>query len=177
MYTKLNCSPEMASSSIPSSSSIPTQKHHAFLSFRGEDTHNIFVGHLYKGLDQAGVRTFRDKEKLQKGDLMSPQLFQAIEESSISIVILSENYADSSWCMNELGKIIDCQDKKNQKVHPVFYNVEPSNVRKQLGNFVKGFNSLSSKFQQEPEKIKKWKLALEEICNASGFHLNKAENK
>ncbi|XAR48722.1 hypothetical protein NMG60_11031630 [Bertholletia excelsa] len=167
----------MASSSTPSASSISAQKHHVFLSFRGEDTRNIFVGHLYKGLDQAGVRTFRDKEKLEKGDLISPQLLQAIEESSVSIVILSENYANSSWCIDELGKIIECRDKREQKVYPVFYNVEPSDVRKQQGNFGKGFNSLSSRFQQEPEKTKKWKLALEEVCRAGGFHLNKAENK
>ncbi|XAR48724.1 hypothetical protein NMG60_11031633 [Bertholletia excelsa] len=162
---------------IPSSSSIPGQNHHVFLSFRGEDTRNIFVGHLYKGLNQAGVRTFRDKEKLQKGDMISPQLFQAIEESSISIVILSENYANSSWCMNELEKIIECRDKRNQKIYPIFYDVEPFDVRKQQGNFGKGFDLLSSKFQQEPQKIKKWELALEEVCNAGGFHLNKAENK
>ncbi|KAK3211424.1 hypothetical protein Dsin_016130 [Dipteronia sinensis] len=46
--------------------------------------------------------------------------FNAIEESQISVVIFSEGYASSGWCLEELVKILECMEKKKQMVIPVF---------------------------------------------------------
>ena len=72
-----------------SSSSTPSWKYDVFLSFRGEDTRNNFMDHLYKALNDKGIVTFRDEEKLERGKSISPELFKAIEESRFAIVILS----------------------------------------------------------------------------------------
>ena len=45
----------------------------------------------------------------------------------ISIIVLFENYASSTWFLNELAKIVKCK-KNNQLVWPVFYNVDPLEV-------------------------------------------------
>ena len=82
----------------PSSSSTPQWKYDVFLSFRGEDTRNSFTDHLYVALRQKGIITFRDEEKLERGKSISPELLKAIEESRFVIVILSKNYATSTWC-------------------------------------------------------------------------------
>jgi hypothetical protein len=74
----------------------PSRTYDVFLSFRGEDTHNKFVGHLYKALDRYGIYTFKDDEKLKRGKTVAPELLKSIEESRFSIVILSENYATST---------------------------------------------------------------------------------
>lgn len=72
------------------------------LSFRGEDTRYGFTGNLYKVLHDSGIHTFIDDEELQKGDEITTALEKAIEESIIFIVVLSQNYASSSFCLNEL---------------------------------------------------------------------------
>ena len=67
-----------------------------FLNFRGDDTHNGFISHLYQVLCNAGFYTFFD-DYLQRGEDVSAQLLKIIELSMISIVILSKNNAFSTW--------------------------------------------------------------------------------
>src|ERR1051325_797094 len=95
-----------------------------FVSFRGEDTRSNFMSHLNMALRQRGINVFIDN-KLTRGEEISTSLLEAIEESKISIIIISENYALSSWCLDELEKIIMCNKKKGQVVVPVFYKVDP----------------------------------------------------
>ena len=72
-----------------------------FMNFRGEDTRNNFCGHLYASLEHFGINTFKDNVKLHKGKDISPALLIAIEVSRFSIIILSKNYATSTWCLDE----------------------------------------------------------------------------
>ncbi|MCD9560236.1 hypothetical protein HAX54_018740 [Datura stramonium] len=89
-----------------SSSSLLPCTYDVFLSFRGEDVRKNFVDHLYTALQQRGIHTFKDDEKLERGKSISSSLFKAIEESMIAIIIFSQNYAASSWCLDELGEEI-----------------------------------------------------------------------
>lgn len=81
-------------------------RYHIFLSFRGEDTRYSFTGSLYRALCQGGFKTFMDEGGLEGGDQISVSLLNAIEASRLSIIVLSENYAYSSWCLDELVKIV-----------------------------------------------------------------------
>ncbi|XP_033511363.1 disease resistance protein RUN1-like [Nicotiana tomentosiformis] len=141
-----------------------------FLSFRGEDTRKTFTGHLYSKLSDVGVNTFIDDEELRKGDVISRELEKAIEESRISIIVFSRNYASSSWCLNELVKILECKDKLKQMVLPIFYDVDPSEVRKQTGLF----GEYLAKHKERPfgaQRVEKWIAALTEAANLSGWDL------
>ena len=60
----------MVTKTISASSSFDW-KYAVFLSFRGEDTSNNFIGHLYKALDQKGIDTFIDDENLRGGEEIS----------------------------------------------------------------------------------------------------------
>ena len=162
-------STENALSSSSSSSSIPRWKYDAFLSFRGEDTRNNFTDHLHCALKQKGIFTFRDDEKLEKGKSISPELEKAIEESRFAIVIFSRNYAFSTWCLEELAKIVECQKNKGMTVLPIFYDVDPSDVRKQTGKFAQAFVEHEKRFKIE--EVKKWRAALIEVANLSGWDL------
>ncbi|XP_059625268.1 TMV resistance protein N-like [Cornus florida] len=99
-----------------------------FLSFSGFDTRKTFTGHLLDALDKHGFSTFRDDTKLPRGEEVGPELLKAIEESIVSVIVVSKNYASSKWCLDELVKIMDCKTTLNQIVIPIFYDVEPSNV-------------------------------------------------
>ncbi|KAK4267910.1 hypothetical protein QN277_024632 [Acacia crassicarpa] len=159
-----------ASSSYASNfNSTPrTCKYDIFLSFRGEDTCKGFTDHLYHTLKGSGFSVFRDDEELERGEVISEELLQAIEDSHFAIVVLSKNYASSSWCLNELQHILDSRDNLCQQVFPIFYDVDPSNVRNQKGSFEKAFVG-HQKLQRDNKDLKSWRESLTKVANLSGW--------
>nr|V9M2S5.1 RecName: Full=Disease resistance protein RPV1; AltName: Full=NAD(+) hydrolase RPV1; AltName: Full=Resistance to Plasmopara viticola protein; Short=MrRVP1 [Vitis rotundifolia]AGC24028.1 TIR-NB-LRR type resistance protein RPV1 [Vitis rotundifolia] len=155
-------------SSSSSTPSIPrTTTYDVFLSFRGEDTRYNFTDHLYSALGRRGIRTFRD-DRLRRGEAIAPELLKAIEESRSSVIVFSENYAHSRWCLDELVKIMECQKDLGHAVFPIFYHVDPSHVRKQEGSFGEAFAGYEENWK---DKIPRWRTALTEAANLSGWHL------
>ena len=148
-----------------SSSSTHRLSYDVFLSFRGEDTRNGFTGHLCKALCDNGIYTFIDDD-LQRGEEISEELLKTIERSMISVVVFSENYAESHWCLDELVKIMQCRTN-GQLVVPIFYKVDPSEVRNQRGNFGAALTKLEEKFKN---KSQSWRSALRKAASLSGWH-------
>nr|KAJ0222943.1 hypothetical protein LSAT_V11C200062110 [Lactuca sativa] len=154
---------------MASSSKVSIQKSYkydVFLSFRGEDTRKNFVDHLYAALEIQGIHTFKDDERLEKGKKMNDELLKSIEESKFYIVVFSKNYASSTWCLDELVKIMECQKVIEQIAYPVFYDVDPSEVRKQLGRVGEAFS-----IHNNEGKVEKWREALREASNLAGWDL------
>ncbi|KAL6316787.1 hypothetical protein AAG906_021087 [Vitis piasezkii] len=141
-----------------SSSSTSIRKFDVFLSFRGEDTRYNFTDHLFVNLKRAGIKTFRD-DQLKRGEEIKLVLLKTIEESRISIVVFSKDYAQSKWLQEEMEQI----------VFPVFYHVDPSDVRKQTGSFGGTFHSRKKGRREEGAR---WKDSLTKASNLSGFHVN-----
>ncbi|KAL6210327.1 hypothetical protein ACLB2K_015560 [Fragaria x ananassa] len=159
-----------AASAFPSSTepSVSPWKYDVFLSFRGEDTRKGFLSHLYHELQsRRGIKTFKDDQQLEKGTAISQNLLTAIEESRFAIVVLSPNYASSTWCLAELAKIFECMEDKNT-ILPIFYNVDPSDVRHQRGSFEVALTK-HVKSGQDVEKVKQWRDALEKVAKISGW--------
>ncbi|TKY68703.1 Disease resistance protein TAO1 [Spatholobus suberectus] len=147
---------------MSSSSSDPYWIYDVFLSFKGEDTRKTFVSHLHAALSNAGVNTFIDKN-LEKGTKLGAELVRAIQGSRISIVIFSTNYASSRWCLKELVEIMDCRTTYGQVVVPVFYDVDPSDVRHQTGAFGEGMKALTLAIGS------RWMSALKEAADLVGW--------
>ncbi|KAG2691110.1 hypothetical protein I3760_09G220900 [Carya illinoinensis] len=143
-----------------------------FLSFRGEDIRETFTAHLYNALIQKGIHTYIDEDELRRGDEISPALLQAIEVSRISIIVFSKNYASSTWCLNELLKILDQYKKsEQQKVLPIFYNIDPSNVCYQKKSFGEALAKHAEKLNVNRKKLQLWKEALRKVANLTGYRL------
>ncbi|XP_060674355.1 TMV resistance protein N-like [Ziziphus jujuba] len=162
----------MASSSSSSlSSAISIQeKYDVFLSFRGEDTRNQFASYLYAALSAKHISTFMDDHQLERGDQISPTLRKAIHESKIWVIIFSENFASSTWCLDELAEILECKKRNEQgTVMPIFYGIDPSAVRKQEGSYGVTFQELEKRFEDRMEKVKLWRAALTEASNLCGL--------
>ena len=151
-------------------SSSTTRKNDVFLNFRGTDTRDGFTAYLYEALHLAEINTFIDK-KLERGEEISAALLQEIESSSISVVIFSQDYAFSPYCLDELVKIIECKESMGQSVFPVFYKVDPTDIEELRGRYGEAFAEHEAKFKGENDKLEKWKSALQETINFSGWHI------
>ncbi|KAG4123197.1 hypothetical protein ERO13_D11G312690v2 [Gossypium hirsutum] len=159
--------------SLPStSSSISKKKYDVFLSFRGEDTRNNFTDHLYDALKRSGIVTFRDDPKLEAGEEIAPELFNAIQQSWCSVIVFSKTYTFSGWCLEELAEIVQQKNVNEHKVFPIFYDVDPSDLRKQKGKVEEAFAKHQERYKEDTDKIQKWRNALTQVASIKGWHLH-----
>ena len=150
------------------SSSTHRWEYNVFLSFRGEDTRHSFMDRLYNALCDKGIYTFMD-DKLRRGEIISEELLKTIKRSMISVVVISENYASSKWCLEELVWILECRKNLGQLVLPVFYGIDPSEVRNQKGKFGVQLAKHEKNFKDNIGKVQIWRAALKEVGHLSGF--------
>lgn len=165
-----------------SSSTIDNSDYDVFLSFRGTDTRNNFTSHLYDALCRAQIKAFID-ERLNSGEEITTALLKLIEGVKISVIVFSFDYASSTFCLDELVKILECRESKAQIVLPIFYKVDPSDVEGQKGHYGKAFARHETKFQAEEKcdqetikqgmkKVQAWRSALCKAANLSGWHID-----
>ena len=154
----------MASSST--SSMQKSFKYDVFLSFRGIDTRKNFVDHLYHALQQQGIYTYKDDMRIKKRKRISDELIGSIQDSKFYIIVFSKNYASSPWCLDELVKIMECHKTTQHNVYPVFYDVEPTEVRKQSGAVGEAFAK-----HEKAEAAEKWSEAMKEAADLAGLEL------
>ncbi|XP_010536136.1 PREDICTED: probable disease resistance protein RPP1 isoform X2 [Tarenaya hassleriana] len=119
---------------------------------------------------RAKIKTFMD-HKLEKGEDIARGLFDAIDGSKISVVVLSENYASSTWCLAELAKIMKCKRRGGHRVLPVFYGIKPREVRRQTGSYEAALVKHESDSTETgtAEKVKRWRDDLTEAANLFGY--------
>ena len=67
--------------------------------------------------------------------------------------------------------IVQCRKEKGLKVWPIFYHVDPSDVRKHKGTFAKAFDEYEESFKESVEKVETWRSTLREVANISGWDL------
>ncbi|PON39222.1 TIR domain containing protein, partial [Trema orientale] len=143
-------------------------KYDVFLSFRGEDTRRNFTSHLYTALCREKILAYID-DNLERGEEISSTLLTTIEESKLSIVVFSKNYASSRWCLDELVRIMECKKEKEHIVLPVFYGVDPSDVRNQKGSYADAFIKHEERYKDTINKVQIWRNAVTAAANLSGF--------
>ncbi|KAF8085338.1 hypothetical protein N665_0671s0016 [Sinapis alba] len=141
--------------------------HHVFPSFHGADVRTNFLSHIVKEFRSKGIDLFIDKN-IERSKSIGPALIEAIRGSRIAIVMLSRNYASSTWCLNELVEIIKCRQELDQTVIPIFYKVNPTHVKKQTGDVGKVFQKTCK--GKRKEEIQRWKHALTEVAQIEGYH-------
>ncbi|CAL2259082.1 unnamed protein product [Prunus armeniaca] len=138
---------------LSSSSSSKRWSYIVFLSFKGEDTRKNFTGHLHMALKDVATNVFIDDDELRRGEDISAELVRAIEMSRISVIVFSRSYATSSWCLEELVKIMECKRTLRQMVFPIFYDVDPSDVRKQTSSFGEAFVKHADRFLFDMDRM------------------------
>ncbi|CAI0417887.1 unnamed protein product [Linum tenue] len=149
---------------------LPFGEYEVFLNFRGPDTRYQITDILFRFLVNLKIRTFKDDDELRKGEGIWPNLVEAIEQSKIYVTIFSENYAYSKWCLKELAVIVERQER-NQGciILPIFYMVDPRDVRHQSGPYLRAFRQHENFFDEETIRI--WKAALNKVGALKGWHV------
>ncbi|CAL5378160.1 unnamed protein product [Camellia sinensis] len=152
---------------------------------RGDDTRWTFSDHLYTALFGSGFRTFvedDDDELIQRGGNTSKlELKRAlIKQSRSSIIVFSKDYVYSDSCLDELVMILEHKRESKHVVLPVFYDLDPSHVRKQMGIVEEAFSmhearvdagSDERKNKYESDKVEGWRAALREVADLAGMVL------
>ncbi|OWM88395.1 hypothetical protein CDL15_Pgr003807 [Punica granatum] len=146
-----------------------------FLSFRGPDARTSIISYLYDRLRNSGIDTFKDDESLRKGRELWPEIQAAIHGSRISVPIFSNNYAWSTWCLDEVAEMVDRARSRSQIILPIFYNITPGQVKHQTGNYEKAFNEYE-KDKVDPKTIQKWREALTYCATLGGYESIKIAN-
>ncbi|XP_028792833.1 TMV resistance protein N-like [Neltuma alba] len=159
----------MALFASTSSSQVPSGNYEVFISFRGSDVRFGFLSHLKNELRQKNIDVYVD-DRLERGEEISLALVEAIERSMIALVIFSKDYASSKWCLEELVKIIECKEAGQQIVIPIFYDVDPSDVRHQRGTYEEALTHHEQKLKDNVQKLQIWKSVLEKTANLAGYH-------
>ncbi|CAL1403503.1 unnamed protein product [Linum trigynum] len=163
----------MAASANSSSSSSPPPparpytgkwEHDVFLCFRG-DTRLNFMSHLREALREKQIRFFVDTMLTVTEDIN--ELLSVLGRSAVSVVIFSEKFADSTWCLDEVDTIVRSVDQFGHRVLPVFYRVDWTAVAGDSGAYAKTIAELVDEDATE-ERKQEWKDALKAVAHKTG---------
>ncbi|GLJ46125.1 hypothetical protein SUGI_0971620 [Cryptomeria japonica] len=163
--------PATASSSAESSSGMKHLPYDVFINHHGGDSKYTVANRIYDRLGDTGLRVFLDKNELELGDFFPSTLEEAMRSASIHIAIFSENYAHSPWCLAELAFML----QTGIKFIPIFYRVEPSDLRWAIegkGIYADALSKREMKSRYSSEQLQSWKLALRKTSFYTGEPIN-----
>ncbi|CAM8995700.1 unnamed protein product [Rhodiola kirilowii] len=156
---------------------LPGWEYDVFLSFNDQDTSRKFADHLLSAMDKKGIVAYCRSEDVGER-VQLPTSVEAIRGSRFAVIVFSVNYASSLTCLDEISKIVETRKTAGRTILPVFYDVDPSVVRKQSHSFKNPFDEYLVRFENELDKVEKWRAALSEVASISGWHLHdKSENQ
>ncbi|XP_023643422.1 probable disease resistance protein RPP1 isoform X2 [Capsella rubella] len=160
--------------SLPSPSLLQTWEYDVFTSFHGPDVRKTFLSHVRREFKRIGINMFIDDE-MERGEFIGPELERAIRGSKIAVVLLSKNYASSSWCLDELVEIMVNMKESCQTVFTIFYGVKPTDVRKQGGDFGEAFKGTCQ--GKTEEKVQTWTKALTDVAEIAGYDFSECDDE
>ncbi|CAN1797672.1 Disease resistance-like protein DSC1 [Linum perenne] len=152
-----------SSSSAASSSSVSLQYtpywvHAAFLCFREEEDDD-FVNFIFnKVLPDNNITNYKKTEKTQSID----DLLSILQGCALSIVIFSQNFADSTKCLDEVAAIAQSKAQIGNWVLPIFYKMDRSDVTEESGSYA---TMIDTNPTASGHDKKRWMAALEVVAN------------
>lgn len=140
-----------------------------FLILHDKGIHKSFASHLYSTLTkEAGFRVFMADYEHRSEDHTNSSVMQAIKESRSSIIVFSSNFVPSTWFLEEMENILECRRTIAQLVMPVFYDVDPSDVRQQKGMWGEDFEELAHSSLKKDEQMR-YRATLTEAASISRY--------
>lgn len=78
-----------------------------------------FVSHLLSSLKSHEIKIFTASEPFEDADL------RAMKQSLVAITVVSQNCATSDRWVDDLARIIECEQKGTLTAIPIFFQVHP----------------------------------------------------
>ncbi|XP_047175542.1 disease resistance protein RLM3-like, partial [Vigna umbellata] len=151
-----------------SSSKLP-RYYDVLINFNGEDIRRKFVSHLDFALSSVGLTTFlHHQNAVESTHVQQPIL----DLCRVVIVVFTKTYSESAWCLHQLQQIIQWHQTYCRHVLPVYYEIQPSDVRFQKGDFGKAFKETAHQTfsaQQLKHGMSRWSHALTKAANLFGW--------
>ncbi|XP_022642233.1 TMV resistance protein N-like [Vigna radiata var. radiata] len=97
---------------------------------------------------------------------------RAIGHTKITIIVFSKSYTESACSLLELEKIIECYETFGQIVVPVFYEIDPLDVRHQKDDFGKTLEDTAHRSyagKQLQHARSRWSSALNRVAGMTGW--------
>jgi len=139
------------------------------INFSGEEIQRKFVSHLDSALSAVGFTTFLHHENAVKSThIRQPTL----NLCRVAIVVFTKTYSESAWCLHQLQQIIKWHQTYCRHVLPVYYEIEPSDVRLQKGGFGKDLRATAHQTfsaEQLEDGMSRWSHALTKAANFFGW--------
>jgi len=153
-------------------SAVEFGNYDVFISHRGPDTKTGFVGFLYEALERVGLHPFLDCKSISKGQDSWKCIDHAIKTTPLALVIFSESFAQSPWCLKELHALLECH---SVKVLPIFYKVQPWEVSfPENGQLSAGFTKLIER--HDKTLVEEWRVDMQTASKLNGWE-HKVEDK
>ncbi|GLJ34594.1 hypothetical protein SUGI_0695780 [Cryptomeria japonica] len=157
----------------PSTSATKKLPYDIFINHRGPDVKKTVATTLYNTLNGMGLRVFLDSEELELGDSLPKEIEEAMRSASLHLAVFSKNYAQSPWCLAELSFML----KTGTQIVPIFYHIQPDDVRYANGVFADAFSRHEKKRRHTPEKLQEWKSALYNVPYEIGHIVNTKDDE
>ncbi|CAL1363872.1 unnamed protein product [Linum trigynum] len=93
------------------------------------------------------------------------ELLAVLQRSALSIVVFSDNFADSPWCLNEVDTIAQSMAMFGHRALPVFYKISWSDVAGDSGKYSV---TIDDKLKASSRDKKRWRDALKVVANCAG---------
>ncbi|WVZ16431.1 hypothetical protein V8G54_009413 [Vigna mungo] len=154
---------------LASSVSKLPRMYDVLINFTGEDIRRKFVSHLDSVLSSVGLTTF-----LQHDNAVQPKHIQEpiLNLCRVAIVVFTETYSQSACCLHQLQQIIEWHETYGRHVLPVYYEIQPSDVRLQKGDFGKAFRETAHQTfsaQELEHGMSRWSHAITKAANFFGW--------
>ena len=155
-----------------STSKLPLM-YDVLINFTGEDIRRKFVSHLDSALSSVGFTTFLHHDNAVKPMPMPMHVQEPILNlCRVAIVVFTETYSESAWCLHQLQQIIEWHETYSRHVLPVYYETQPSDVRLQKGDFGNAFRVTAHQTfsaQELEHGMSRWSHAITKATNFFGW--------
>ncbi|KAH7428288.1 hypothetical protein KP509_10G085000 [Ceratopteris richardii] len=116
----------------------PAQGYNVFICYVGQDTKRNMVSVLRGRLHFMGITCFDNYEMNHEPEI-NPHIEEAITKSKVYVISFTKNFASSKRCLEEARLIMNMQRSSStssttRTVIPIFYDVQPCEVRHQPEN-------------------------------------------
>ncbi|KOM58394.1 hypothetical protein LR48_Vigan11g142800 [Vigna angularis] len=145
------------------------RKYDVLINFNGEDIHRKFVSHLNSVLSTVGLTTFLHHHNAVKSTHIQEPI---LSRCRVAIVVFTQTYSQSAWCLNQLQQIIKWHETYCRHVLPVYYEIQPSDVRLQKGDFGKALKATAQQTfsgEELEDGMSRWSHALTKAANFFGW--------